>query len=121
MAPNLDDLYLVLRAWAVAKQNQTRTYAELSQDYKVRTGDWFEPHGSWDQPLGELNRRLHAAARAPALSALVVLGATKEPGGGFWGSAPGVPPRPTNDLARLTEWQRIVKAVLKYPWPPVLP
>jgi hypothetical protein len=121
MTPNLDDLYIVLRAWAVAKHNQTRTYTDLSQDYKARTGDWFEPHGSWDKPLGELNRRLHAAG-APALSALVIVGATKEPGGGFWGCSPNVPPRPKNEFARLTEWQRIVADVLAHNnWPAALP
>ncbi|KYF78754.1 hypothetical protein BE11_26280 [Sorangium cellulosum] len=43
MNPNLDALYVVLRTWAVAKHNQVRTYMQLSEDYKARTGDWFEP------------------------------------------------------------------------------
>ncbi|HEX7604844.1 MAG TPA: hypothetical protein VF316_24665 [Polyangiaceae bacterium] len=119
-AVNLDDLYVVLRQWAVAKPGQIHTYAELSQQYQARTGDWFEPHGSWDAPLGALNQRLHATG-APALSALVVLGDAKEPGGGFWGSAPSVPPRPKGEIARLAEWTRIVLAVHAYAWPTSLP
>ncbi len=118
MTPNLDDLYLVLRQWAAGRKPQT--YTQLSQAYQAQTGDWFEPHGSWDTPLGTLNNRLHAIG-APALSALVVLQASKEPGGLFWASAPNVPPRPKNDVVRLAEWSRIVKDVLAYPWPSVLP
>jgi hypothetical protein len=39
-------------------------------------------HRSWDSPLGKLNNRW-AAVGAPALSALVILEKTGEPGGGF--------------------------------------
>jgi hypothetical protein len=119
VSPNLDDLYVVLRSWAVAKQ--THTYTELSHEYQARTNDWFEPHRSWDAPLGALNQRLHQGAGAPALSALVVLAESREPGGGFWGSAPSVPPRPKNDIERLSVWTSIVKAVHAFPWPLSLP
>jgi hypothetical protein len=119
--PNLDDLYVVLRSHAVAKPGQLCTYTELSHQYKTRTGDWFEPHGSWDAPLGALNQRLHAAA-APALSAVVVLkGDPPEPGRGFWGSAPSVPPRPKSEMERLTTWQAVLQAVFVHPWPAALP
>jgi hypothetical protein len=118
MTPDLDELYAVLREWAVAGKSQT--YGELSRAYEARTGDWFEPHRSWDAPLGKLNNRL-AAVGAPALSALVILKNTKEPGGRFWNSAPNVPERPQNDTARLSEWERIRKDVLTYQWPPTLP
>lgn len=117
-APNLDDLYSVLRTWALAKTR--RTYTELSQDYHRQTGDWLEPHGSWDIPLGDLNRRLHAAG-APALSALVVLKATGQPGGAFWGCAPNVPPKPKTDIERLAAWSQIVSSVHAYAWPGSLP
>jgi len=118
--PNLDELYVLLRTWAVAKQ--VHTYTELSSRYQARTNDWFEPHGSWDAPLGELNQRLHARIGAPALSALVVLKKDpQEPGGGFWGCAPNVPARPASDMARLTERARIVNAVHAYNWPATLP
>lgn len=111
----------MLRAWAVAKPGQIHTYTELSWQYKARTGDWFEPHGSWDAPLGALNQRLDGI-RAPALSALVVLNKEPpEPGGGFWGCAPNVPPRPKSDMQRLVTWQAIVKAVYAYRWPSSLP
>jgi hypothetical protein len=119
MDPNLDDLYLVLRGWAQKTPADT-TYTALSHAYQARTGDWFEPHGSWDGPLGELNDRLHAIG-APALSVLVVLKATGEPGGNFWGCAPNVPPRPKKDIDRVAEFARICKEVLAYPWPAQLP
>lgn len=117
--PNIDDVYEVLRGWAVAKK--IHTYTELSEAYLAHTGDWFEPHGSWDAPLGNLNEHLYDEMGAPAISALVVLKAEREPGGNFWGCAPNVPPRPPTDIARLAEWARIVGEVHAYPWPPTLP
>jgi hypothetical protein len=119
MTPDLDELYAVLRQWAV--DGRPQTYGELSRAYHARTDDWFEPHLSWDAPLGKLNNRLYAAIRAPALSALVILEKTNEPGGRFWGCAPNVPERPQNDIARLSEWNRILKDVLAYQRPPTLP
>lgn len=97
-----------------------QTHSQLSHDYHSLTGVWFEPHGSWDAPLGELNNRL-VSINAPALSALVILQATKEPGAGFWGCASNVPSRPRNDIDRLDKWSRIVKEVITYRWPLVLP
>jgi hypothetical protein len=121
-SPNLDDIYVLLRSWAVARPGQIHPYSYLSQEYQARTGDWFEPHGTWDGPLGRLNNRLHATIKAPALSALVVLKKDPpEPGGGFWGSAPGVPARPRTDIERLAAWSRIVAEVHAYPWPNSLP
>ncbi|MDP1915397.1 MAG: hypothetical protein Q8L14_04065 [Myxococcales bacterium] len=119
MTPNLDDLYQILRAWAA--QRTCKTYSDLSIAYQSRTGDRFEPHGSWDVPLGELNRRLHSALGAPAISALVVKKDTKEPGGGFWGCATNVPPRPTSADARLAAWAKVLNDVHAYPWPPTYP
>ena len=120
LEPNLDDLYMVLRAWAVSKPGKMDSYSTLSKKYEARTGDWFRPHGSWDGPLGKLNQRLHAAG-APALSALVILNDAKEPGAGFWGSAPSVPPRPKTEIERLAERSRIVAEVHAYPWPDSMP
>jgi hypothetical protein len=117
--PNIDDVYKVLRVWAAAQQ--IHTYTELSGAYQARTNDWFEPHLSWDAPLGELNQRLYDAIGAPALSALVALKTEQEPGGSFWGCAPNVPARPATDIARLAEWARIVKDVHAYSWPVALP
>lgn len=114
--PNLDDLYVVLRGWPIA--NQVKTYTELSRDYQAMTQEWL-PHGTWDGPLGELNRAVDAFG-APALSALVVLKEAGEPGGEFWGCAPNVPPRPKGEVARVAEWSQIVAAVHAYPWPPSL-
>src|SRR6266571_7268765 len=73
MTPNLDELYAVLREWAVAGKPQT--YGELSGAYRARTGHRFGPRG-WGAPLGELNKRLDAVG-APALSALVIRQDTK--------------------------------------------
>jgi hypothetical protein len=117
--PNLDDVYVILRAWAFSKGR--KTYGELSAEYHTRTGDWFEPHGSWDAPLGDLNKHLHARVGAPALSALVVLKLHGEPGAAFWGSAPSVPSRPRTDIERLAQWARIVQEVHDYTWPAALP
>jgi hypothetical protein len=118
---NLDDLYVILRAWAVAKPGKIQPYSELSRQYQARTSEWSDPHGSWDVPLGALNQRLHEIG-APAISALVVLKKDPpEPGAGFWASAPSVPPRPKSDVARMSEWAKIVKAVHAHPWPLSLP
>lgn len=118
MEPDVRHLYAVLRQWAI--EGKPRTYTQLSNSYHALTGIWFEPHGSWDAPLGELNELL-ALAGAPALSALVVLQETSEPGDGFWGSASNVPLRPRKDIDRLSEWSRIAAAVIKHPWPSSLP
>lgn len=118
MPPDIDELYYVLRDWALAGTPQT--YGDLSHAYHARTGEWFEPHGCWDGPLGELNNRL-AAMRAPAISALVILQDENEPGSGFWGCATNVPRRPQDDMARLDEWNQILDAVRAYQWPPTLP
>lgn len=118
MKPDIDTVYAVLRRWA--KQRKPQTYTDLSRAYQSETGDWFEPHGSWDAVLGELNRRLSGVG-APALSAVVVLRATNEPGAAFWGCAPNVPPRPKSDDDRLAEWTRIVNEIETYPWPEKLP
>ena len=120
MKPDVGHLYAVLRQWVAAGNARPQTYTQLSHDYHDRTGEWFEPHGSWDAPLGELNNIL-AAAGAPALSALVILNETKEPGDRFWGCAPNVPPRPKKEIDRLTEWSRIVADIGKFNWPASLP
>ncbi|MDD4962823.1 MAG: hypothetical protein PHI11_02765 [Gallionella sp.] len=118
MKPDVVHVYAVLRQWATAGKPQT--YKQLSLDYRARTDVWFEPHGSWEAPLGELNNLL-ASAGAPALSALVVLQEKKEPGDGFWGCASNVPSRPKKDIDRLAEWSRIVAAVIAFQWPSTLP
>lgn len=118
--PNLDDIYVILRSWAVAKPGKIRTYTDLSKEYQARTNDWFEPHGSWDRPLGELNNRLHVIG-APALSALVVLKETQEPGAAFWGCSPNVPSRPKVDVERIAAWSKIVADIHSYTWPLSMP
>ena len=118
MKPDIGVIYVVLRQWAATGKPQT--YSQLAHDYHAQTGEWFEPHGSWDSPLGELNIHL-ASVGFLALSALVILQETKEPGYAFWGCALNVPPRPRNDIDRVIEWSRIVKEVIGFNWPLRLP
>lgn len=120
MKPDVGHVYAVLRKWVVTGNARPQPYSQLSHDYHALTGEWFEPHGSWDAPLGELNNLL-ASVGAPAISALVILNDTKEPGGGFWGCAPNVPPRPKKEIDRLTVWSRIVGDIGKFNWPASLP
>lgn len=120
MKPDVGHVYAVLRKWVVAGNARPQTYSQLSHDYGALTGEWFEPHGSWDAPLGELNNLL-ASIGAPALSALVILNDTKEPGDGFWGCAPNVPPRPKREIDRLTVWSGIVGDIGKFNWTASLP
>lgn len=115
---NFDVLYTIL---AEVAQNQGQlTYTDLSQAYLAQTQDWHEPHGSWDQPLGQLNLMLHGVGWPP-LSAVVVLQATSEPGGGFWQSSPNVPPRPANDVARIALYGQLLGQVHAAQWPAVMP
>lgn len=118
MSPRIEDVYAILKQWAI--DGEPQSYSDLSKAYHKLTDDWFEPHGSWDNTLGTINNRLSKIG-APALSVLVILKEENEPGGEFWGSAPNVPERPRNELARVTEWNRIVKDVCAYDWPELLP
>ena len=103
--------YLSRAASMASEREDQITHGELSQAYLDRTDEWYEPHGSWDVPLGGLNVTLHAV-RCPPLSAVVILDKDdREPGGGFWGSAPSIPARPTNDIYRITEYGRILGQV----------
>ncbi len=103
-----------------AKAGGQLTYQELSEAYRQRTGELHPYHGTWDDPLGELNRMLDAAD-LPPLSAVVVLKKEREPGGKFWGSCPRIPNRPSNPDKRLLEYSRILRDVHKEHWPDSLP
>jgi len=111
-------LYPILASVAAAQD--LIEYSALSRRYERVTGENHDPHGSRDYPLGELNRRLHAAG-LPALSAVVVLRGTQEPGGGFWGSSPGVPARPKSDEDRIAAFADILQRVHRATWPESLP
>lgn len=117
MEPRIDDIYKILREWAI--ERTPRSYSDLSNVYHKRTGDWLEPHGSWDKPLGVLNNRL-AQIDAPAISAIVILQEKNEPGGNFWGCSPNVPKTPKDEMSRLSEWNRIINDVCSYEWPELL-
>jgi hypothetical protein len=121
--PGLDILYRILVQ--TARNQRYMHYEDVSAEYQRITGVFHHPHGSWDRPLGEINHILHSNG-LPALSAVVVLkpdppGGQVAPGGGFWGSCPGVPIRPRNDLQRLAEWSRILAEVHRTNWPDKLP
>lgn len=123
-APAIDQIYQVLRQWAVDRKLQIS--GDLSRDYKKTAGRWFEPYGSWDVPLGGLHKRLAsvglpALPALSALSALVILQEANEPGAGYWACTPNVPYRPRNDIRRITECDRIVKNVIAQSTSTVLP
>jgi len=103
----------ILVEWVKAKT--PKTYSDLSDAYMEKTGEWHEPHGSWDVPLGQLNNDL-ADNSAPAISALVVLKGKNEPGGNFWGCAPNVPERPKNEMDRLAKWKEILDDIFAHNW-----
>jgi|APSaa5957512535_1039671.scaffolds.fasta_scaffold28959_1 hypothetical protein len=103
----------ILIGWS--KTRTPKTYSDLSNEYMGKTGEWYEPHGSWDVPLGQLNNSL-AEQGAPAISALVLLKGKNEPGGNFWGCAPNVPDRPGGEMLRLAKWNEILEAVFSYEW-----
>lgn len=113
-SPDLATVYLVLRRWAI--KGEPRSYTDLSNDYCQLTQTWFEPHGSWDLVLGELNQVL-ASMGAPALSALVCVKETGEPGAGFWGCVPNLPRRPKNILERTDVWMAELERINLYQWP----
>ncbi|WP_421266666.1 hypothetical protein [Aeromonas veronii] len=113
MKVSLEVVYSILISWA--REGSAKTYSDLSHVYHNVTGEWLDPHGSWDRPLGELANIVYSAG-GPALTALVVLKGKNEPGGDFWGCAPNVPARPRDEMVRLGEWMRIAKECFAYPW-----
>lgn len=120
MKPDIGHVYAILREWATVGKGKPKFYGQLSHDYQSRTGKWYEPHGSWDEPLGKINNLL-ATIGAPALSALVIQQQTDMPGDGFWGCASNVPSRPKKKEDREAEWFRIIHEIIEYNWPATLP
>src|SRR5215207_8316490 len=115
---DLQALYAILVQ--VARRRGQITYTDLSNAYQEAAGEWHEPHGSWDGPLGEVNVAAHSAG-LPALSAVVVLKETREPGGLFWGSSPGVPVKPRDEVTRIGLYGQILGRVHAATWPETLP
>ena len=103
----------ILVEWA--KKRTPNTYSELSKAYRKKTGEWHEPHGTWDHHLGDINRSL-AEKGAPPISALVIRKDTIEPGGKFWGCAPNVPERSKDVKTRMVKWVKLLNAVFDYDW-----
>lgn len=50
MPIDLSHIYAILSRIAT-EQRRPAYYSELSQVYADRTGEYHEPHGSWDGPL----------------------------------------------------------------------
>lgn len=115
---DFDALYAIL--FGVARRGDQITYTDLPHAYHRATGEWREPHGGWDDALGELNQRLSAAGHQ-ALSAVVVLKETRQPGGRFWESSPNVPRRPSNNDARVEAYSLILSTVHQADWPDAFP
>ncbi len=113
-----DILYEILRQ--VASQRRQIAYSDLATEYNRRMGTNFGAHGVWDDPLGDLNRRLEAGGHPP-LSAVVVFKGRPEPGGGFWGSCSRTSPRPNRPTERLEAYARILGEVHAHRWPATLP
>src|SRR4051794_16738948 len=112
--PDEQITYQLLRA--IARDGTTRTYGDLSQLYRDRTGVWFEPHGSWDPVLDNINTR-REAADPPPLSAVVVNQDTQEPGGGFWGCCARTRNPPRRAEERRLEHIVILNEVYAANWP----
>ena len=118
--PDLNILYVILRQFA--QQHLTRTYCQLSEAYRDRTKVWFEPHGSWDWPLDEINKRLDAATpRRPPISAVIINQETRHPGGGFWGCCSRTHRVLRNNAERGDEHIMILNEVYDTDWPAHLP
>ena len=111
-------LYGILRG--VAQSNGVIAYTGLSNAYLNAEGGSIDPQYGWNEPLGELNVSLHGAG-CPPLSAVVISQERNEPGNGFWGSAPNVPPRPTNEIERLETWHGLLDQVYGHRWPEQFP
>ena len=115
----LQTLYGILRG--IARDRGTRSYTQLSELYRDRTGVWIEPHGGWDWPLDAVNKRLEAAG-LPPLSAVVVDQRAGEPGGGFWNTVARTRQvAPRNAAERRLEHAVILNEVYVAAWPPALP
>jgi len=115
---DLDTVYTILAA--VARRRKQLSYEDLSDTYCALTREWHEPLASWREPLAELCRILHGAGWPP-LPAVVVLKTTSEPGRGFWGSSPNIPPQPAGAFARTVQYGNLLEQIYKAPWPKSIP
>jgi hypothetical protein len=116
---DLDIVYEILVS-AAKTPDRPFTYSDLSERYQESTGEYHEPYGSWDAPLGDVNRRV-ANAGLPPLSVIVWLKETYQPGGGFWGASPNAPARPKNERERDALLLRLLNEVWAANWPAALP
>lgn len=105
----------------VARRGGFISYGELTDFYDELTDQQIDyTVASANNPLTDLNRHLHAVG-LPPLSAIVGNPKTKEPGGGFWRSTPGIPRRPEQDERRQQVYSEILQNVYDTVWPIELP
>lgn len=114
MEIDIHETYNILVEWA--RGEGPKYYTNLSDDYRTRTGQWPDPRGSWNNPLGEISKRV-ASMNAPPLTVLVFINGTNEPGGLFWESASNIPARPSNNEKRHDKVWEMVKEVKLFNWP----
>lgn len=124
--PDIQILYRILVS--TARRHNTMFYEDVSTAYERETGIWYHFHGTWDEPLGEINTILsQQQPRLPALSAVVVKkpgpGVMEQPlpGGRFWGCCVTVPERPRSRDRQIEVWSGILNEVYAIVWPDELP
>jgi hypothetical protein len=104
-------LYEIVKRIAVS--HDVITYEDLSQAYKVETGDDVHRR-QWGPWLGLLSGRCTDAG-FPPISTVVVSATDHMPGDGYWG-IPGAPPHKDYNA-----WKAVCDQVQKADWPPALP
>jgi len=111
IAVNMVELYEIIKR--IAQSKDLITYEDLSQAYKVETGDDIHRRqwGSW---LGQLSGRCTDAG-LPPISTVVVSDTDKLPGDGYWG-IPGAPP-----YKDYNAWKVVCDQVYSATWPSILP
>jgi hypothetical protein len=113
MAINVDlpELYRILVR--IAESNDTITYEDLSQAYKVQTGDDIHRR-QWGEPLGNVSARC-TDSDLPPISSVVVSATDGLPGDGYWGIVGAPPSKDYNG------WKAVCALVHAAVWPKVLP
>ena len=122
--PDLEVLYRILVQ--TARRRTTMSYEDVSHAYEQRMGIWYHYHGTWDEPLGQINNIVYERVPTlPALSAVVIKKPPDHkqgmPGGAFWGCCPSVPNQPRNTLRRIEVWSQILNDIYATYWPDELP
>ena len=116
--PDIQITYRILRQWAQRKLQ--RTYLDLSLAYSEKGTTYFEPNDTWDETLGEIDRRLEKG-KLPPLSGIVISPYTNQPEYGFWGNCQRTAVHLANVEARRQEYAVILREIFAASWPATLP